>query len=179
MVTWAGTPLGSVNGYRVEGLSQPAVGRGSPVSSYQQKLLYHDGDRAGGAGQERWSNYSSSTLALRLFPSDEILYIIIPSFNPSPLHPRPALCPSLLATGSITQEPPPLSPPLRFFLFFVGIWPGIATTLPFTVPTSLGSAEVPVPLPLPQPSLPQIGAGETEGCIPLVPSQPALPPPGT
>lgn len=67
--------------------------------------------------------HSPSTLALRLFSSNEILYIIILSFNPSPLHPRPALCPSLLATGSITQEPPPFSPPLRFFLvlFFIGI----------------------------------------------------------
>lgn len=139
MVT-GGTSFGEFGEYRVKGVSQPTVERGSPGSLYQGKLLYQDGDRVRGRGQARWSYYSSSTLAPSRLSSDEILYIILPSSNPSPLHPAPPCAHPSWPLGPSPRNHLPFLLPCGsfcfFFLFFppVGIWPGIATTLPLLSP---------------------------------------------
>lgn len=121
----------------MKGVSQPTVERGSPGSSHQGKLLCQDRDRVRGGGQARWSYYSSSTLAPSRLSSDEILYIILPSSNPSPLHPAPPCAHPCWPLGPSPRNHLPFLLPCGSCCFFfppVGIWPATATTRPLLSP---------------------------------------------
>lgn len=137
-----------------EGASQPVGGRGSPCPCSP------DGTGLGlEAGDEPpWL----PRRALLLFSSREILYIILPA--------RPARRPSLLATGSSAQRPPPSSPLRSGCLSLAS---GRAQPPPPRAPRAplLPGSRPPPP---PSPARPG-GPGRR---IPLVPSQPALRPPG-
>lgn len=127
-VVTGGTSFGEFGEYRVKGVSQPTVERGSPGSLHQGKLLYQDGDRIRGRGQARWSYYSSSTLAPSRLSSDEILYIILPSSNPSPLHPAPPCAHPCWPLGpSPRNHLPFLLPCGSFCFFFFSFFPPLAS----------------------------------------------------
>lgn len=140
----------------MKGVSQPTVERGSPGSSHQGKLLCQDRDRVRGGGQARWSYYSSSTLAPSRLSSDEILYIILPSSNPSPLHPAPPCAHPCWPLGPSPRNHLPFLLPCGSCCFFPPRWhlAGHSHHPPSTLPTSLCSAKVLFPFLFPSPTQP-------------------------
>lgn len=147
----------------MERVSQPTVERGSPGFPYQGKLLYQDGDRVRGRGQARWSYYSSSTLAFCRLSSDEILYIILPSSNPSSLHPAPPCAHPCWPLSPSPRNHLPFLLPCGSFCspVLIGIWPGIAISLPLLSPLPLAPHRS-CSLSPPPPSPPLTGRGSEE-----------------
>lgn len=125
----------------------------------------------------KWNDYSSSTLALCLFSSDEILYIILP-FQPLPSPPLPHPMPIPAGHWVHHQEASSLfsSPAVLSVFHWHLAWhsqaPPHSLHIPLLrrVPSSSS--------PSPTSALPLTRVKETGRCIPLVPSQPALPPLG-
>lgn len=112
--------------------------------------------RVRGGGQARWSYYSSSTLAPSRLSSDEILYIILPSSNPSPLHPAPPCAHPCWPLGPSPRNHLPFLLPCGSFCFF---FPPLASGRAQPPPALysphfplLRKGPVPVPLPFPHPA---------------------------
>lgn len=150
--------MGCVAGYWVEGVSQPATGRGSqcpprgkaPLSCWRQDWARRLG----------WRDSLSSTLALGLVSSNEILYIIFPSFNPFPFHRTPPCAQPSWPLSPSPRSRLPFLLPCGSFCFSRWHLAGHSYHPPPRSPQIPSLSKVPFPLPHPHPRPSSDSAGD-------------------